>query len=154
MEIMATWVGEVESEFFNRWLVVGVPRGAAVGVTGAACALHHSGGFRGGVTGCAGTERCSVKVHYSSHIPNLPPPHLHTPLQPPTRLLAPIGDVRSRCLTACPLSSAATFHSHLSPVLSDSPFAPLLSTGSTQIPLTHAVISCSARSHSVCTQRR
>lgn len=112
MEITATWVGEGESEFFNRWLVVGVPRGAAVGVTGAAYALHHSGGFRGGVTGCVGTERCSVKVNYSSHIPNLSPPSL-----PPTRLLAPTREVRSLCPTPCPLSSCATFHSHLPPRL-------------------------------------
>lgn len=94
MEIMATWVGEVESEFFNRWLVVGVPWGAAVGVTGAACALHHSGSYRGGVTGCAGTERCSVKVHYSSHIPNLRPPHStsHTASGSHTRRAFPLSD--------------------------------------------------------------
>lgn len=147
---MATWVGEGESEFFNRWLVVGVPRGAAVGVTGAAYALHHSGGFRGGVTGCVGTERCSVKVNYSSHIPNLSTP----PSQPPTRLLAPTREVRSLCPTRCPLSSGATFHTHLSPVLSVSLFASLLRTASTQIPLTLAVILCSTLTRSGRTGKR
>lgn len=143
MEIMATWVREGKSEFFNRWLVVGVPRGAAVGVTGAAYSLHHSGGFRGGVTGCVGTERCSVKVNYSSHIPNLSPPS-----QSPTRLFAPTREVRSLCPTPCPLSSCATFHSHLSPVLSVSLFASLPRTASTQIPLTLAVILCSTLTRS------
>lgn len=143
MEIMATWAWEGESEFFNRWLVVGVPRGPAVGVTGAAYALHHSGGFRGGVTGCVGTERCSVKVNYSSHIPNLSPPS-----QPPTR------EVRSPRPTPCPLSSGATFHSHLSPVLSDSLFASLLRTASTQIPLTLAVILCTTLARSGHTPKR
>lgn len=126
MEIMATWVGEGKSEFFNRWLVVGVPRGAAVGVTGAAYSLHHSGGFRGGVTGCVGTERCSVKVNYSSHIPNLSPPS-----QSPTRLLPPhekcVPSVRLRARShPVPPSTLTSPPSYQSPSL-------LLSRGPLQL---------------------
>lgn len=143
----------MESEFFNRWLVVGVPRGAAVGVTGAACSLSSlfitreaSGAESQAVLApSAVLSRCIILLTSQTCVP---------PLRPPTRLLAPIRDVRSRCPTACPLSSGATFHSHLSPVLSVSPFAPLLSTASTQIPLTLAVISCSALTRSGRTWKR
>lgn len=93
--------------FLTGGLLSASPGGAAVGVTGAACALHHSGGFGGGVTGCAGTKRCSVEMHYSSHILNLRPPPPFHPAHP-TGTPPPIWDVRPCCPTACPLSSGAT----------------------------------------------
>lgn len=147
---MATWAWEGESEFFNRWLVVGVPLGA--GSWCHRCCLRSSSLRR--LQGRShwlcwhGALFCQGELFFSHPKLESPLPTSHTAFGPPTR------EVRSLSPTPCPLSSGATFHSHLSPVLSDSLFASLLRTASTQIPLTLAVILCSTLARSGHTPKR
>lgn len=68
--ITGNWMNitdRLAAAFFNRWLAADVPPGWQL-VSQVVLALHITplqGG--GGVIGCIGRERCSVKVHYSSH---------------------------------------------------------------------------------------
>lgn len=68
--ITGNWMNitdRLAAAFFNRWLAADVPPGWQL-VSQVVLALHITplrGG--GGVIGRIGRERCSVKVHYSSH---------------------------------------------------------------------------------------
>lgn len=107
MEIMATWVAEVESEFFNRWLVVGVPRGGSSWCH--RCCLRSSSlrRLRGRSHRLCWHEAllCQDALFFS-HPKLASPPPFHP--AHPTGTPPPIWDVRPCCPTACPLSSGAT----------------------------------------------
>lgn len=72
--ITGSWMNitdRLAAAFFNRWLAADVPPGWQL-VSQVVLALHITplrggGGGGGGVIGRVGRERCSVKVHYSSH---------------------------------------------------------------------------------------